>query len=400
MSGYRALRADPADRCSDRARLDLAKRLRARQLEIEEAIFERICSTPMPASENAAYAVGLRDTVAAVLDYSLTSIEHGDESPGPIPPAAVEQAHRAAHSDVGLDIALLRYTVGHRLLVEIIMEEASSGDALQQRSLLRGVLQLQGSLLEHLQMAIAREYKQERVRVVHNARRGDLDIVQKLLAGGSVDTSGFNYVFDDTWHLGVIVVGARAAMTVHELADRLRRYLLQVSCGDGTIWAWLGGERKLTSTDVERELSTDGIGEVSLAIGEPGKGIEGWRLTHQEAQAALMVALRKPQVFTRCADVALEAAVLRDDVMAKLLVDTYLSPLDDLRIGRRVVRETLRAYFDAGHNVNMTAKALGVDRRTVWYRLDKVERRLGSPIKRCHAELAIALRLEELLRPC
>lgn len=388
------------DRCSDQGRVDLAGRLRARQSEIEEALFARVCSISMPANESAAYAVGLRTTVAAVLDYCLTGIERGDELPGPTPPAAVAQAHRAARSDVGLDVALLRYTAGHKLLVEIIMEEVGSCDALQQRSILRGVLQLQGSLLEHLQAVIAREYKQERVRIAHNAQRRDLEMVRKLLAGGFADTSDLNYVFDGVWHLGVIVVGARAARTVHELADRLSRHLLQVSCGDGTIWAWLGAERKLMTADVERQLSASDTGEVSLAIGEPGRGIEGWRLTHQEAQAALMVALRKPQVFTRCADVALEAAVLRDDVLAKLLVDTYLSPLDDLRIGSRVVRDTLRAYFEAGNNVNMTAQVLGVNRRTVWYRLDKVERRLGLPIKRCHAELAIALRLEELLPPC
>ena len=46
---------------------------------------------------------------------------------------------------------------------------------------------------------------------------------------------------------------------------------------------------------------------VSSAIGEPGKGLDGWRLTHRQAQAAMRIALRRPQRLTRYADVALLA---------------------------------------------------------------------------------------------
>ncbi len=38
--------------------------------------------------------------------------------------------------------------------------------------------------------------------------------------------------------------------------------------------------------------------------------------------------------------------MFRDDTLARTLRDVYLSPLDDLRIGGQVARQTLRAYFD------------------------------------------------------
>ena len=60
------------------------------------------------------------------------------------------------------------------------------------------------------------------------------------------------------------------------------------------------------------------------------------------------------------------------------------------------LRETLRAYFDAGFNAATAAAALEVDRHTVQRRLRKVEEALGRLLHTCHAELEVALVLEEL----
>jgi DNA-binding PucR family transcriptional regulator len=119
------------------------------------------------------------------------------------------------------------------------------------------------------------------------------------------------------------------------------------------------------------------------------------RLTHRQAQAALRVALRRPKRLTRYGDVMLLAAVLQDDVSARSLVDTYLSPLDGLRDGP-LLRGTLYAYFEAGRNVTTAAAALGVERRTVSYRLQAFEERLGCRLGTCLPEVELALRLGEL----
>ena len=75
--------------------------------------------------------------------------------------------------------------------------------------------------------------------------------------------------------------------------------------------------------------------------------------------------------------------------------EIYLAPLGGEKDGA-VARKTLRAYFAAGRNAATAAAALGVDRHTVERRLHSIETRLGRLLHTCHAELEVALRLEEL----
>ena len=137
-----------------------------------------------------------------------------------------------------------------------------------------------------------------------------------------------------------------------------------------------------------------------LAFGEPARGLEGWRVTHRQAQAALLVALRRMirrrVELTRYGDVALLAAALKDEALARSLLDIYIAPLDDSRDGGPVLRTTLRAYLGAERNVSSTAAALGVVRRTVENRLRTIEARLGRSLHPCPAELEVALELDGL----
>jgi DNA-binding PucR family transcriptional regulator len=73
----------------------------------------------------------------------------------------------------------------------------------------------------------------------------------------------------------------------------------------------------------------------------------------------------------------------------------YLEPLAGERDGGEVLRETLRAYFEAERNVSSAAAALGVTRKTVTNRLCVVEERLGRRLGLCSAEIEAVLRLDE-----
>jgi DNA-binding PucR family transcriptional regulator len=119
-------------------------------------------------------------------------------------------------------------------------------------------------------------------------------------------------------------------------------------------------------------------------------------LTHQQASAALPIALRSPEPFVRYADVALLASILQDDLLASSLRELYLDPLERERDGGEVARRTLRAYFAAERNVSSAAVALGVKRHTVTNRLRTIEQRLGRPLNDCASEVDTALRLEDL----
>jgi sugar diacid utilization regulator len=220
--------------------------------------------------------------------------------------------------------------------------------------------------------------------------------VQRLLAGDApLDAAGLDYEMD-AWHLGLVLTGSRPDVAARTLAAGLNRQPLVVPRGQESAWAWLGGRHRLAVSEVERYLGAGILGEVKIAVGEPRRGLEGWRLTHHEARAAQQVMLRRPQQLTRAGDVVLLAAVLRDELLAKSLHETYLAPLDaqgDAGVG---LRETLRAYIDAGFNAAAAAAALGVDRHTVQRRLRKVEEALGRLLPTCSAEIEVALAIEEL----
>ena len=377
-------------------RAGLAERLRARRSEIEEAIFARFRDVGFDpaAGEDAEYVAGARAAVAEAVDYGLMAIERGEEWFGSIPPAAVAQARRAARNGVSLERVLLRYNAGHTLLGDFIMQAAEHGDFASNGVALRHVLRTQGALLDHFTASTAHEYQREVERMAHSPELRRTEHVQRLLAGAPVDAGELDYEFDAE-HVGVIAMGARAGEAVRGLAAELSRQLLSVSRSEATVWAWFGGRRRLAITDIERLMSATAPAGVSLAVGEPGVGIDGWRLTHRQAQAAMLVALRRPQRLTRYADVALLAAVLRDQELARSLLEIHLSPLEEQR-GGAVARETLRAYFAAGCNAATAAAALGVNRHTVERRVHTIEERLGRLLHTCHAELEVALRLEEL----
>jgi PucR C-terminal helix-turn-helix domain/GGDEF-like domain len=388
----------------------IVRRLRARRKELEQTIFARVRGDAFPpvGVDDAEYVAGLGAAVGAAVEYVLTGIERGAEGVGPIPTAVSEQARRAARVGVGLDTVLRRYVVGHALLEEVIMEEPARGedDSIPpiQREALREALRTQASVLDRLLVAITSEYRDELERAGRSPEQRRYERVRRLLDGKTIERSELDYDLD-AWHLGVIAVGEGATRTVRELAKGVNRRLLSVAHEQQSVWAWLSGRDSCVFGDVERVLGmgshppADGIGShppVVLAFGEPAQGLAGWRLTHRQAQAALVVALRRPRPFTRYADVALLAAALKDDALASALLDTYLAPLDDHRGGGTVLRETLRAYLAAEQNISSAAASLGVVWNTVKNRLQTIEAMLGRTLHPCPAELEVALQLDEL----
>jgi len=96
--------------------------------------------------------------------------------------------------------------------------------------------------------------------------------------------------------------------------------------------------------------------------------------------------------------VALESVVLRDLPAARDFMINELGPLGDSDSRTELLRETLRTYFETGQNAAATATRIRVHERTVAYRLKSIEERLGFPISRRRDELAVALRLADVLR--
>lgn len=168
---------------------------------------------------------------------------------------------------------------------------------------------------------------------------------------------------------------------------------------DRTTWAWLGNRNKPEIGQLEKLVADHWPERVSLAIGEPARGLAGWRLTHHQANAAFAIAMRRPGNLIRYADVATLASMARDELLSDSLRHVYLTPLSDAPDGGALLRLTLRAYFDAGRNGASTAAALKVSRQTIQNRLKSVESRVGRPLSACASEIETALALDDLLFP-
>jgi PucR-like helix-turn-helix protein/diguanylate cyclase with GGDEF domain len=375
-------------------RAELVARLRARSGEIEATVYSRVRRMADPAErDDPEYRAYLRATVAESIDYALLGIERGEEWEGPIPEAAMVQARRAARTGVKLDAILRRYAAGDRLVGEFVVDEAAQLPNEAMRPLVRA----QGPHVDRMMAAVATEYMEELERIRRSPAQRVAERVQRLLAADSpADAAGLDYELD-AWHLGLVITSSRPDVAARTLSAGLNRQLLVVPRGNDSAWAWLGGRQRTMVDELERYLGAGLLGDVALAVGESHRGLEGWRLTHHEAKAAQQVMMRRPQPLTRASDVILLAAVLRDEMLAQSLREAYLAPLDDGDSGLGL-RETLRAYFDAGFNAATAAAVLEVDRHTVQRRLRKVEEALGRLLHSCHAELEVALTLEELDR--
>lgn len=372
--------------------MTLAARLRLRREEIEHTVLARVHAVDDATGGDPEYALGLRTAVAAALGYGLACMEREYPLSGPVPPALLAQARQAARFGVSLDTVLRRYFAGHTLLCDFLLQEVNHED-LSGAEGLRYALRAEAGLFDGLVVAVSDAYTQEIQDRHRTAEHRRAEQVKRLLAGELLDTGTLSYELG-AWHLGLIAGGPGAPRALRELAAELDRRLLMVRPGGETVWAWLGSARA-----VDAELIVSHFcerGEVVLAIGEPGRGLEGWRLTHRQAKAAFPIATRRGAGVVGYREVALVASVLENEVLAGSLVDLYLAPLGGERDGGETLRRTLRAYFAAGRNAASAAAVLGVSRQTVAARLQMAEERIGRPLNSCAVEVETALRLKDV----
>ena len=133
---------------------------------------------------------------------------------------------------------------------------------------------------------------------------------------------------------------------------------------------------------------------VRLAIGEAGRGIRGFRESHEGAEQARRVAIlqgRPPGSVTRYPRVALAALGTSDQAQARAFVIRQLGPLADADETSQRLAATLRAYLDEHASRSRAAKRLGVHENTISYRVRQAEEILGRSVDEDTLELHVAL---------
>ncbi len=339
-----------------------------------------------------AYGEGLERALAAAVGHLSAGLEGGGGQ-ADIPSEILAQARLDARDRVALDTVTRRYLAVNALLVDLLVDEAARASV--SPTALRRLMGTQATRLDELLAAVGDHHAREARRLRSGLAERRRECVKRLIAGELVDAGELAYDLDAE-HLAVVARGEEAKGLLRDVAARLDRALLAVRREEEPIWAaWLGGRRPLEVDDALaalREIAAGG--RVLITVGEPASGLEGWRFSHAQAKAAMPLLERHGPVV-RFMDVALEAAIARDELIATSLRRRYLEPLEETRGGGEPARRTLRAYFAAERNVSATAAILGVDRRTVRNRLAAVEALLGHPLDRSAADLEVALRLDD-----
>ncbi len=168
-------------------------------------------------------------------------------------------------------------------------------------------------------------------------------------------------------------------------------------------WAWLGSYEQPGPDVVDALAAADRRDDgVSVAIGEPGESVAGFRRSHEEAvhvRRLLREAGQPPGVVMRHRSVALAALLLADLPAARRFVCDELGALgaDDDTCDR--LRATLLAYLEEQGSPLHAARRLGIHVNTVHNRVRRCEELLGHSTRERRLELEAALQIVSLLGP-
>lgn len=379
----------------DGARAELHARVSARRREIEAALAARVFGIATPAETvDPAYRDGLRTALSAALDYAFVALQVGERRAGAVPTPLTAQARMAARNGVGLDTVLRRYVAGYSIFTQFVIEEAENG-GLHLDLALQRILHGYAAVFDRLITAVSEEHTREAVGRLSTLGERRADRVRRLLDGEPIDGSDLEHDFE-ACNLALIASGPAAAEALRGLAGAAGKPLLLVLPERGFAWGWLASSSGFDQVLLEDLARRRPSLECALAIGEPAPGLDGWRLSHRQALSAHSVAIRAPGGPVRYRDVALLAAMLRDDLLIDSLRRTFIEPLDRHRDGREALHEAMDAYFASGRNISSASAALRLDRRTLSRRLQTIERLLGRQLDHVAMELEAVLRLSRL----
>lgn len=381
-------------RANAKARTAVAEGLRQRLPEIEEAILNRIRSiADGTKGGDLEYDRGMKTAVTAWSEHVIVIAETQAALVQPTPIPVLAQVRLAARRKVSVDTVLRRCVAAQQLFTDFLVEEAERRGELRKGDL-RSLLRAQAAVFDDLLTSLVEEYGREARTRPRSSRARLAESVRRLLGGELVDCDELAYELE-AHHLGIVAIGADAVPAMAELANSVGARPLVVQAERGAVWAWLGTRAPLSRQRLDQALTSVLPARVVAGIGEPAKGLCGWRLTHRQAAATLPIAKRHLRGATRYADVAVVASIEQDELLATSLRRLYVEPLETGSDAGRLHRETLRAYFAAGRNGESAAHALGVTRQTVSNRIRRIEECLGRSLSTDTTDLEIALRLAE-----
>jgi DNA-binding PucR family transcriptional regulator len=371
------------------------------QAVIEEAI------PGLQADESASL---LRSSIRENVDTGIRSLLELDEAAAiTAPAAAVDYARRLAQQDVPASLLIRAYRVGQARFLRHCIEELlsqSPGDHLEGLATLEMVETI-SAYIDHVVEQVLTSYAQARDGWLRDRSAVLALQVRELLRGGPVDIGSVERAVDyrfDQHHVGLVAWMDEPAPP--GALERIRRSVraigkalgcptapLVVPADEGCAWVWIPSKASIAKTE-ELQAVTATEPALSLAVGEPVAGIDGFRRSHDQALSARSVALAardQRSAVTPFVDVAPIAMLCTDLDSARAWIHETLGELATDSTRNEGLRETARVFLDTGGSYTATADQMFLHRNTAQYRVRKAEEVRGRPLREGRLDVELAL---------
>lgn len=355
----------------------------------------------------------LHASIEGNVETSLPFVQHGiDISHAEAPPAAVEYARRLAQHGVPVRALVRAYRLGQDTVLQHALTILNS--KVTDPHLLTAVTQrfaaANFAYIDRVTEQVLEAYEEERDRWLQHRNATREALIHDLLHANPSDLARtettLGYQLSRRRHLCLIVwaAGAEQADTyasdlarfTNELADELGcpHRPLFLPRDQVTGWVWLPLEYTPSREDLEAAVRVPGLG-ISVAAGEPGSGMDGFRRSHQQARhvhKVMLAAADDAPVVATFADVGAIALFCDDLPATKAWVAETLGPLalDDEPHAR--LRETLRVFLLTGGSYATTAQQLALHRNSVLYRVRRAKEEILRPLEPHRLDIEIALK--------
>lgn len=411
---FTPIRSSPGRETWERILRPLAEELSgdvpAMAVSVVDAIRDRF---PELFPDETSYAENLAAS-AANITLILRGVARGDAPAdgAPAPEAGVAFVREAVRRGVPLSAVLRSLRLGHEALMGLLFarlrEDVADPGELARAEDLTSAWTF--AFIDGISSIAEEVHETERDRWLRSSAATQQQTVERLLAGEEVDptVAGPRLGYDLTrWHVGVVAwlerpepghePFASLEVAITELAGTAGARPLMISRGMLVAVAWIGtrtapDDARLDALRFDRATAPG----VRIAIGEPGHGARGFRVSHEQATQARRVATiagRRAGTVTRFRRVALASLATVDGEQASAFVAAELGSLAGTDERSLRLTATLRAFLDEGASHPRAAARLGIHENTVRYRVRQAEELLGRSVEERTLDLRMALLL-------
>ncbi|MEV6061035.1 helix-turn-helix domain-containing protein [Nocardia asteroides] len=342
--------------------------------------------------------------LVAILDMLTLGIGVDDIT---VPPAAAEYARRFAQHDLSLEGLLRAYRLGENMFVQWTMALLAELNPPTEVALATAarIADIVNGYIDRVIEGLIDIYEDERrrwdartdaaraaqVRAVLDADDLDLASAEQML---SVSLRGWHQMAV-LWTLpGTPDPSAELRAGTGLLAEATGRTPMTIEVDDHSRWVWIASAGR-TAPDTGRLADAlRAHPNLSVALGDPATGLEGFRQTFRDAQQARTVALAtRARGLTDYGEVALSALFTDRVPDIRAWASRILGALMGADETAARLRETVRAFLDARGSYTDAAARLHVHKNTVHYRVRQAEELLGHPLTDRRLDLEVALRV-------